>query len=204
MAMLINDPLLEQELKARREASGADRYDEVWEGIYMMAPMPNDEHRQIVTDLASILKAVIGWSGLGDVRAGVNVSDRETDWRGNYRVPDVAVFLSGGSARNCGTHWVGGPDFVVEVVSSGDRTREKIPFYWGLGVSELLIIEREPWTLELLRSDENQLTSVAVATEECPNPFSSAGVPLAFDLVRGDSRPEIVVNETPGERRWIV
>ena len=76
MATIICDAELEQRLQSERAACGADRYDEVWEGVYVMAPMPNDEHQMIVNALASILQEVIGWPGLGQVRPGVNVSDR--------------------------------------------------------------------------------------------------------------------------------
>ncbi len=49
MTMMINDASIERQLIASREATGADRYDEIWEGTYMMAPMPNTEHQQIVS-----------------------------------------------------------------------------------------------------------------------------------------------------------
>jgi hypothetical protein len=77
---MLADPRLQQQLKAEREASGADRYDEVWEGITMMTPLPNNEHQQVVTRLACILQEVVGWPGLRDVCAGVNLSDRDEDW----------------------------------------------------------------------------------------------------------------------------
>ncbi len=117
MATLVTDPDLEQRLRTQRAATGADRYDEVWDGAYMMVPMPNDEHQNVVTRLSAIFQQLIDWPGLGEVRAGVNVSDRREDWQHNYRVPDVAVFLAGGHAENCDAFWYGGPDFVVEVVS---------------------------------------------------------------------------------------
>ena len=116
MPTLILDALLEERLLAERAASGADRFDEVWEGIYMMAPMPNDEHQQIVNRLAAIFQEVIDWPGLGHVRPGINVSDRKENWTDNYRVPDVAVFLESGTAENCDAFWFGGPDFAVEVI----------------------------------------------------------------------------------------
>lgn len=43
MATMIHDRLLEERLHNERAATGADRYDEIWEGVYMMAPMPNNE-----------------------------------------------------------------------------------------------------------------------------------------------------------------
>ena len=38
MATIVLDESLGKRLQAERVASGADRYDEVWEGTYMMAP----------------------------------------------------------------------------------------------------------------------------------------------------------------------
>ena len=71
----------------------------------MMAPMSNDEHQQIVNRFASIFQDAIDWPGLGDVRPGVNVSDRIENWKDNYRVPEVAVFLRDGTAVNHGAFW---------------------------------------------------------------------------------------------------
>ena len=88
MAMLICDPWVERQLLAERQANGHDRWDEVWDGVYVIAPPPNDEHQELQTGLTSILQTVLGLSGLTEVRAGVNVSDRERGWEHNYRCPD--------------------------------------------------------------------------------------------------------------------
>ena len=60
MATVILDPELAERLRAERAAWGGDRYDEVWEGTYMMAPMPNNEHQAIVNGLTAILQDIIG------------------------------------------------------------------------------------------------------------------------------------------------
>ncbi len=91
----------------------------------MMTSMPNDEHQEIASRLTLIFEEVVGWPGLAKVRPGVNVSDRKSDWKQNYRVPDVAVFMNDGLAQNCDTYWLGGPDFAVEILSPDDRTRQK-------------------------------------------------------------------------------
>ena len=57
---------------------------------------------------------------------GCNVSDRPKRWKKNYRCPDVAVFLPGNPAEDRETHWFGGPDFAVEILSPYDRSREKL------------------------------------------------------------------------------
>ena len=45
MTALINDPKLEEKLIAKRQAAGADKFDEVWDGVYVMSPLANDEHQ---------------------------------------------------------------------------------------------------------------------------------------------------------------
>ena len=204
MATLINDPRLEERLRADRAARGADRYDEVWEGVYIMAPIPNDEHQQIVGRLDGILQDAVGWPGLGEVRPGVNLSDRQEDWEHNYRVPDVAVFLRNGKAENCDTHWRGAADLLIEVASLRDRTHEKIPFYSRLGVVELLIVERDPWQLELYHQREDGLVRVGRSTPEGGEVLASTTVPLTFQLVPGDPRPHVKVTHPESGRVWLV
>ena len=204
MAILVTDPWLEERLKAEREASGADRYDEVWEGVYMMTPMPNSEHQQMVSRFVAILEDVVGFPRLGDVFPGVNLSDRDDDWEHNYRVPDVAVFLRGGSAVNCDTHWRGAADFLVEITSPEDRTREKTPFYSRLGVRELLVVERRPWRLELYRHHSGELKEASRSVPDSSRPLHSESVPLTFQLVHGDPRPQIKVTNVDSGREWMV
>jgi Uma2 family endonuclease len=204
MAVFVTDPVLEERLKAERERSGADRYDETWEGTYMMAPMPDDEHQQIVMGIAAILQEAVGWPGLGNVRPGVNLAEIETEWQFDYRVPDVAVFLHGGRAENRGTHWRGGADFLVEVTSLDDRTREKMPFYSRLGVRELLVVDRQAWTLELYRWREGELKKAGQSSLHVADVLQSAVVPLRFRVVSGPGRPQIEVTHVPGGRQWLV
>ncbi len=203
MTTMIIDPSLEESLKAQRKAIGADHYDEVWEGTYIIVSMPNDEHQKIVSRMTSIFEEIIGWPGLGKVRPGVNVSDRD-DWKQNHRVPDVAVFLAGGSARNCDTYWLGGPDFAVEIVSPDDRTREKLPFYEKIAVRELLLVDRNPWSLELFRYRDGTLAKVGQCTVGQDVVLTSQVVPLTFRLVAASPRPQIEVNQTAGQKQWLV
>ncbi len=66
MSTLINDPLVQPEVEAiiaRRQEMGADQYDEVWNGVYVMSPWPNDEHQSIATRLTSILDFLLGRVG---------------------------------------------------------------------------------------------------------------------------------------------
>ena len=203
MTTLITDRDLEQRLQAERCALGADRYDEVWEGTYMMAPMPNDEHQQLVNRFAAIFQDVIDWPGLGHVRPGVNISDRIDEWQNNYRVPDVAVFLNDGDAVNHGAFWYGGPDFAVEVISPDDRTLEKLPFYEIVRVREVLVVHRQPWRLELFGLQDDRLVVRGQSTIESGPTVASDVLPFSFSLIPGEGRPQIEVIHTDSNTRWV-
>jgi len=204
MAVLVTDPRLEEQLIEQRRASGADHHDEVWEGIYMMAPLPNSEHQGIVAGLVSVLAEVVRWPGLGQVFPGVNLTGREGDWQHDYRVPDVAVFLDGGSAENRDTHWRGGADFLVEITSPGDRTAEKIPFYGRIGVKELLVVDRQPWRLGLYRGREGRMEEAGQSLPDQGETLASEAVGLQFRLVAGDPRPQIEVTDRATGRVWLI
>ena len=198
MALMILDPQDEQRIKAARVATGADRFDEVWEGVYMMAPLADNEHQFLQARLTRALQDALEAVGPELVQAGANVSDREDGWTHNFRCPDIVVVFPAGRARNCGTHWCGGPDFCVEIVSTGDRSRDKLDFYARIGVRELLLIDRDPWALELYRLANGQLDLVGRSH------VTSEVVPASFSLVAGTSRPQIEVTHRDGARRWTV
>jgi Uma2 family endonuclease len=202
MAIMVLDPYVEEQVLALRVGTDGNQYDEIWEGVYIVTPLPNDEHQEIVSALDSILHEIIAWPKLGKVRAGINLSDRKDDWKQNYREPDVAVFLRGGRAINRGTHWQGAADFLVEIISPGERTREKIPFYSSIGVVELLIIDRDPWSLELYRHENGQLTKVGQSTLASSEVLESRTVGLTFQLLPGETRPQIQVAHLASGRRW--
>ncbi len=107
MDMLVTDPTVQDRLIAERQLSGGDRYDEVWEGTYVMAPIADNEHQDLQGRLASVFLQVVGGDRQTKVLPGTNISDREDGWEHNYRCPDVAVFLPGTSARDCGNALVG-------------------------------------------------------------------------------------------------
>jgi Uma2 family endonuclease len=204
MSALIADADLQQRVIAQRQAAGSDRWDEVWDGVYILMPLPNIELQGLVGDLTAILKANIEWPGLGRVFPGVNVSDRIEGWQFNYRCPDVVAFLNDTSAQSHDAFWYGGPDFAIEVVSPNDRTREKLDFYAAVGTRELLLVDREPWSLELFRLAEGTLKSTGRSTIEKSDKLSSDLVPLSFTLEPGQGRPQIHVRHQDGQQSWTV
>ena len=204
MAMMVLDEDLQERLKAERAESGGDRFDEVWEGVYMMAPLANNEHGILQAGLVWAIRNALGQEAMDAVQPGANVSDREDDWEHNYRCPDVVVALPGTTARNCGTHWFGGPDLLVEIVSRGDRSRDKFDFYSTIGVRELMIVDRWPWALELYRLTGNVLELVGRTEVDAPNELRSEVVPLTFKLTTGTPRPRIIAAHPDGIQRWVI
>lgn len=202
MPTKIFDPELERELMAVREANGADRYDEVWEGVYVMSPMPNDEHQMIVSAFSSILQDLVGWKELGQVRPGVNVSDRVSDWKQNYRVPDVAVFLNETKAVNHDTFWLGGPDLAIEIISPGEEIGEKIDFYGRIGTVELLVIDRNPWSIRLFRLSGDKMELAVQSTVDETVVVNCQSVAMELVLQSGENRPRLIVSSSSENREW--
>ena len=203
MNAIVNDPRLAERLIAERQRKGIDRYDEVWEGVYVMAAAPNSRHQRMVNRFSRILDEVVFDPGDGYVCPGVNLSNRADDWTKDYRVPDVAVLLSEHVEHDHDSYW-DAADFLIEIVSPGDDTRNKIPFYWRLGVRELLIVDRDPWALELYRHETDKLQLAGSSTVESPTMIESAVVPLSFQLIAGTHGPKIEVRHAGSNRSWTV
>jgi Uma2 family endonuclease len=205
--MRILDPEFADEVIRERQKQGLDGSDEVWDGVYIVSPLANNPHQFLATRLARILGTVIEDAGKGLVQCGANVSDRTSeDWVENYRVPDVVVALRGTRAVDRGTHWLGGPDFLVEVESPGDETDTKIPFYARISVRELLIVHRDTRQLRLYRHDGTDLAAIEPTDFEGRKWLVSAVVPLAFrrKAARGE-RPRTEVRRTDGPAgQWVV
>lgn len=203
MAMLVADALTEDELLATRRERGLDRYDEVWDGMYVMHALPNDEHQQIVNRLSHALTFLIEDSGRGQVRPGVNLSSNPSNWKLDYRCPDVVVFLNDSSAICHGAFWTGGADLAVEILSPRDEMPSKLDFYAKVGTKELLIVDRDPWQLRLHRHDGTSLALAAVAEPE-GEVVASQTLPIALRLVKSESRPRIIVQHIDSGQEWTV
>jgi Uma2 family endonuclease len=202
MDTLVLDPYVSDRLLRERRDRGIDVYDEVWEGVYVMAPAPNDEHQEIELNLARPLLEVVQDGRLGAVRTRVNLASDPKDWEHDYRIPDVVVFLKGSPAVCHDTFWSGPPDFIVEIVSPNDKTREKLAFYAKIGTRELLLIDRDPWQLELYRLQGKMLALAAKLRPGDTDAIAGEVLPLRFRLVPGSPRPTIEVTATDLQRTW--
>ncbi|QDT65455.1 Uma2 family endonuclease [Calycomorphotria hydatis] len=198
----VANPDVAEDIIAERKRQGLDRWDEVWDGEYVVMVEPTNEHQKLVLRLAKVLDSL---SENAEVFPGCNVSDLSEGWKSNVRCPDVAVFSQNNPAIDHGTHWQGGPDLAIEIVSPGDRSREKIDFYSTVNTRELLIVDREPWQLELFQLKDGRLTTAGVCTtNEAEEPLASEVLPIAWQLTAGEKRPVIVVTHTETGQTWTV
>jgi Uma2 family endonuclease len=204
MPVLIYDPVWEQKVRAERDALFPNNRDEVWDGVLVMAPLPNTEHQDIVFGLGMAFGMTVSRAAGDRIHPGANVSDRDAGWTQNFREPDVVVYLGTNPARDAGTHWVGGPDLGVEIVSPGEDPRAKLAFYSAVGTRELMIVERNPWAVELYRLGPTGLSLVGRSEGSNPAVLTSGVLPLSFQLRDGTPRPVIVVTHTTSGQTWEV
>jgi Uma2 family endonuclease len=110
----------------------------------------------------------------------------------------MVVVLNNSRAIDCGTHFCGGPDFLVEIESPGDDTEEKVPFYGKIGVRELLIIHRDRRTLRLLRLAGEDLVIVAPTVLDGKEWLVSEVLPLAFRRTSSKGAAGTAIRRTDG------
>lgn len=200
--VLVEEELLEAMI-AKRKEQGIDRYDEVWEGVYVMPSTPSSTHQDLVIAFLDVLIPIVRHEKRGRIFAGMNVSDR-TDWKANFRVPDIVVVLKNGRAIDCGTYLFGGPDFLIEIESPSDDVNAKLPFYGSIGVRELLIIHRDRRTLRLFRTHADDLSMVEPAPFQGGRWLVSDVLPLAFRRKTQKGKPMTEVQRIDGKPgQWI-
>src|SRR4051812_12502587 len=124
-------PELEALLERRRQA-GADRLDEVWQGVRHMVPAPNIEHAYVSQQLAELLGPPARAAGLRPTMSEFNLGESETD----FRVPDGGLHRPGATGI-----WLSTAALVVEILSPDDESWQKLPFYAAHDVDEVLIVD---------------------------------------------------------------
>jgi Uma2 family endonuclease len=137
-------PELEAYLERRRE-SGADRFDEVWAGVLVLAPDPHSAHGAVQAELAWLLKPVARRRGLL-VTTTFNLGRP-----GDVRIPDAGLVP--------GPHgpWHETAVLVVEVLSPDDMTWQKLDFYTARGVQELLVVDPLERSVRCVALQEGQV-----------------------------------------------
>ncbi len=133
MATLVLDPHPAEldALLERRRRLGLDHNDEMWGGVLHMNPAPHGRHHRIGQQLAEALASPARAAGLLPAMGDFNLGTQEDN-----RVPDGAVHRPGPDEMYYTT-----VALVIEIVSPGDETWQKLPFYVAHEVDEVLILD---------------------------------------------------------------
>jgi Uma2 family endonuclease len=142
-------PVVPDELLEQRRRTGADQWDELWEGVLHMPPMPNFDHQGLAQDLEDWLRRNWARPRKGRVYQEVNIAPAG-GWPDNYRIPDLILLPRERLVGIRGEYFEGPPLVVVEIRSPGDESYEKLPFYADLGTPEAWIIDRDSRAIEVL------------------------------------------------------
>jgi len=176
-----------------------------------MVPPPHGDHQRLNDRLGLFFQ--VHWEFLGEGRTYPETGVKRpsspphpelgSDVPSDYRTPDRSFLLPERYERFQGGWIVGGPDVVLEVLSPGDESRAKLPFYFELGVREVLLIDRDtravqvfrrgPAAFELAPPDgegwhTSEVLGTALRREEGP-----AGPRLHLRRLGGDSARELVI-----------
>ena len=152
MPALVLDPL-PAELEAlleRRHQLDLDRRDEVWEGVLHMIPPPSVEHQRVAMRLVRVLGPIADTAGL-EIVGAIGIGAAKDD----YRVPDLALLRPGFAPQ-----WNETAALLIEIVSAGDKSWEKLGFYAAHHVDELLIIDPQKRSVDWLALEAGEYRPV--------------------------------------------
>jgi Uma2 family endonuclease len=152
MAIVVLEPH-PPELEAlldRRRRLGLDSGDEMWEGVLHMNPGPHGRNHRMSQQLAEVLGPIARGAGLVPAMGDFNLGSER-----DYRVPDGGIHRPGPDEMYYVT-----AALVVEIVSPGDETWEKLPFYGRHEVDEVLIVEPQKRLVEWLGLEDGDYKRV--------------------------------------------
>jgi Uma2 family endonuclease len=188
------------DILAWRKRTGADQWDEMWEGVLHMAPSPNREHQDLEGAMETYLR--LRWARPRGCRVyhQINLAP-PGGWSHNYRIPDLVLLTPARFAIDRNEYFEGAPDVVVEIHSPGDESYDKLEFYAALGVPEVWIIHRdskkpEIYTLQTRHYEQRGpdrdgwVLSPVTGIELCPGKPGKLAIRLAGDENSREDVPE--------------
>ncbi|MHB8691966.1 MAG: Uma2 family endonuclease [Solirubrobacteraceae bacterium] len=138
-------------LLERRRRAGVDRLDEVWQGVRHMVPGPSFEHARVAQQLAVLLDGPARAAGLVPTMSEFNLGEGEHD----FRVPDGGLHRPGAAGV-----WLSTAALVVEILSPGDESWQKLPFFAAHHVDEVLIVDPAERTVTWLALRDGEYAPV--------------------------------------------
>jgi Uma2 family endonuclease len=149
-----------------RRRNGADRWDEMWDGVLHMPPMPNRRHQDLEWAIEAWLRQFwVPCSG-GKCYHQINVASLG-GWPRNYRIPDVVLLTPDRFGIDKDEYFEGGPTVVVEIRTAGDETYQKFDFYAAIGVSEVWVVDRDTRRPEVYQLQGSGYEAVAADAAGC-------------------------------------
>ncbi|MFP5346814.1 MAG: Uma2 family endonuclease [Actinomycetes bacterium] len=119
-----------QEWLARRHERGLDKKDEVWEGVYHVAPVEHARNGMTAMQLVLFLQHAAASAGLTPT-GPFNLGEER-----DHRVPGIGFHRDATPRQYMPT-----AALVVEVLSPGDETFAKLGFYAAHGVEEVWVVD---------------------------------------------------------------
>jgi Uma2 family endonuclease len=156
-------PEVPEHILDERKRRGADRWDEMWEGVLHMAAAPNKRHTRLQVQLHNWLDTHWARPAGNQVDLLINVAS-VGGWPHDYRIPDIVLLTPDRFAIDRNEYYNGAPTVVVEIRSPGDETWEKLEFYARVGVPEVWVVERDtrvPQVLMLVDGEYVELQATA-------------------------------------------
>ncbi len=135
-------PEINPQVLEHRKRIGIDKWDEMWEGVLHMPPSPNWNHQAFQGELENWIRIFWARPYGNKVNHEINVAFIG-DWPNNYRIPDLVLLTPDRFDIDRVEYFEGAPSVVVEILSPGDETYEKLPFYAQLGVPEVWVFDRD-------------------------------------------------------------
>jgi Putative restriction endonuclease len=139
------------DLLDRRRRWGADRWDEMWDGVLHVVPMPSGLMQRFNTNFLSAVAPLAKAKGLRPYYT-LGLFRAEDD----YREPRQS-YCRPEQIRERGAE---GAELVLEIRFPGDEAYEKIDFYSERGVREMLVVHPEEGRIELFRAVGGRLIAM--------------------------------------------
>ena len=138
------------------------RFDIV-DGVVIMAERPTRWHQTIAGNVHWAARGYIKERGLGEMWfAPLDVVVQRDPLR--VRQPDL-LYVSAENSGILAARVEGGPDWVVEILSRGNRRRElagKLADYARIGVRECWVVSQRDFTVEVLALDNGGWRRVSI------------------------------------------
>jgi Uma2 family endonuclease len=135
-------PSVPPEILELRKRTGADQWDEMWNGVLHIMPVPNREHQDFEFELEAYLRRHWARPHGAKVYHQINLAP-PGGWPDDYRIPDLVMVTPQRLHIDHNTYFEGATDGIVEIHSPEDEAYDKLPFYEELGVAEAWIIHRD-------------------------------------------------------------